>query len=342
MANGSSAWFSMQSTDPVFWLGEPIWLTAVKAGLRVWAGTWPGSSSPLPGWNTAALSQAYNNSQTALERVDILLSKLNAPAGPPQLSTLYLNDVDNAGHGFGPDSDEVEAAIAYVDVALWRMLQGMNASGLLSSTHIVLVADHGMAPLCGCGRVIPAASILPPTAAYSNISALLAAGAELNGPYVGLPCDGCSLAQARALAAAMNASAVANGFGTKFAAFAKADLAPRFGGYGSSSRVWPVVGVVSLGWYASTSASYPTGCGGSHGWDNVYGAMGALGVFAGPRFGPGGGMMASPLQMAGGAGADAAVLNTEVYNIIAEILGVAPAPNNGTAGYAQSLLLPRC
>jgi predicted AlkP superfamily phosphohydrolase/phosphomutase len=49
--NGSRLQFTMSSTDPVFWKGEPIWLTAAKAGLRVWAGTWPGSSAPLPGWN---------------------------------------------------------------------------------------------------------------------------------------------------------------------------------------------------------------------------------------------------------------------------------------------------
>jgi ectonucleotide pyrophosphatase/phosphodiesterase family protein 1/3 len=342
LANGSSAQFTMQSTDPVFWLGEPIWLTARKAGLSVWAGTWPGSSAPLPGWDVSALAAAYNDSQTASQRVDVLLSKLTSPAGPPAFSTLYMNDVDNAGHAFGPDSDEVMSAIATVDAALWKLLQGMNASGLLATTHIALVADHGMAGLCGCGRVVPAASILPNASAYANITALLASGAELNGPYVGLPCPNCSSAQARALASAMNASAVANGFGSHFAAFFKDDLPARFGGYGQSGRVWPVVGSFSLGWVASTSTPYQSGCGGSHGWDNAYGAMGALGVFVGPRFGPGGVGLLTPAQVAGGPGADTALSSVEVYNVMVDILGIQPAANNGTAGYAQRLLLPRC
>ena len=243
--------------------------------------------------------------------MELLLAHLASPAGPPAFSTLYLNDVDNAGHATGPDSAEVEQAVSAVDVALWRLLQGLNASRLLSSTHIALVSDHGMAPLSAC-RVIPMATLLP----SSNLTALLAAGAALNGPYVGIPCDGCSAAEARALAVSMNQAAAAAGLDSRITLYYKEDLQARLGGFGASPRVWPVVGTVALGWSA-TSSSLPSyqACGGTHGWDPRYGAMGALGVFVGPRFGAGGRAMASPAQLLlnGSAGA---VPNTEVYALL--------------------------
>ena len=358
LRNASGAFpFNMQNKDPNMWLGEPIWLTAQKAGLKARTTGWPGSEVALQSWNPQQTAAPFNYSQSPSERVDAVLALLRAPSGAPALTTLYLNDVDDWGHATGPDSDAVESAIATVDTALWRLLQGMNASGLLAGSHIVVTSDHGMAPTCGCGRTIPATSILP--ASMSNVStvqALLAYGAELNGPFVGMPCDGCTLAQARALAAAMNAAAAAAGYGSVFTAAAKQDLPARFAGYGVSSRVWPVMGLPAPGYVVATppangSPPSPPSCAGTHGWDVRYAAMHATLLAAGPRFAAGAilpppsaalgvGQTGSAVLAAGGGGM--AVPNTEVYGILAELLGAPPAPNNGTPGYPRQVLLPRC
>ena len=280
---------------------------------------------------------------------------------PPTFQTLYFDDVDHAGHGFGPDSSEVEAAIASVDAALWRLFQGLNASRLLDSMHIILVSDHGMAPTCGCGRLIPVSAILPPGMANNDtaIAGIKAIGGWLDGVSVGIPCDGCSLAQIRALAASMNAAAAASGFANRFTAYANRDLPARANGYGNSSRVPPVIGLVDIG-YAVTSRNYSSAsCAGTHGWDNKYAAMHATLIAAGPRFVPGAilpspsvaassgsGVVASTQGGAAGViasgGSNMIVPNVEVYGIIAELLGVPPAPNNGTAGYPRQVLRPRC
>ena len=353
--------FNMQTKDPNFWLGEPIWVTAQKAGLQARTTGWPGSEVALQSWNPLQTAAPFNYSQSPAERVDAVLALLRSPSGPPALSTLYLNDADDAGHATGPDSDAVEAAIATLDAALWRLLQGMNASGLLAGTHVMVTSDHGMASTCGCGRTIPAAVILPASMVNktSSVQALLAAGAELNGPFVGMPCDGCTLAQARSLAGAMNAAAAAAGYGSVFTASAKQDLPARFTGYGASSRVWPVMGLPAPGYVVSTDGLSPPSCAGTHGWDVRYAAMHATLLAAGPRFVPGAILpppKVAPVAGAGQTGSTAggsagvlaaggagmAVPNTEVYGIIAELLGAPPAPNNGTPGYPRQVLLPRC
>ena len=48
----------------------------------------------------------------------------------PGFVTLYFDQVDHAGHDFGPSSAEVRAAQAEVDAALARLLAGLDARGL--------------------------------------------------------------------------------------------------------------------------------------------------------------------------------------------------------------------
>lgn len=325
---------------------------------------WPGSETALvrggSRWDPEQTAAAFDGRKTPTERVDAVLGYYNS-GKPPTFQTLYFDDVDHAGHGFGPDSSEVEAAIASVDAALWRLFQGLNASRLLDSMHIILVSDHGMAPTCGCGRLIPVSAILPPGMANNDtaIAGIKAIGGWLDGVSVGIPCDGCSLAQIRALAASMNAAAAASGFAKRFTAYANRDLPARANGYGNSSRVPPVIGLVDIG-YAVTSRNYSSAsCAGTHGWDNKYAAMHATLIAAGPRFVPGAilpspsvaassgsGVVASTQGGAAGViasgGSNMIVPNVEVYGIIAELLGVPPAPNNGTAGYPRQVLRPRC
>ena len=339
--------FNMQNKDPNFWMGEPIWLTAQKAGLVARTTGWPGSEVALHGWNPSKTAATFNYSQSGFERVDAVLALLRSSSGPPAFTSLYLNDVDDWGHAAGPDSDAVETAIATVDASLWRLLQGMNASNLLSSTHIIVTSDHGMAQTCGCGRTIPLTAVLPSTMAgnASAVAAIVAAGAA-DGPFIGIPCDGCSLQQARALATAMNAAASGAGYGPVFTASAKQDLPARFTGYGASSRVWPVIGLPAPGYVVASppppGSTAQQGCAGTHGWDTRYSAMHATLLGMGPRFAAGA-LLAPPAgAAAAGVAAGWAVPNVEVYGIMAEILGITPAPNNGTAGYAARVLLPRC
>ena len=64
----------------------------------------------------------------------------------PSFVSLYFEEVDTAGHDFGPDSPELATAAAHLDEALGRLVEGVHRLGLDDRTSIVIVSDHGMTP----------------------------------------------------------------------------------------------------------------------------------------------------------------------------------------------------
>jgi len=77
----------------------------------------------------------------------VLLSWLDLPqAERPRFFTLYFDLVDTAGHRFGPDALETDAAIAETDAAIARLVTGLERRGYRGRVNLVIAADHGMAP----------------------------------------------------------------------------------------------------------------------------------------------------------------------------------------------------
>jgi predicted AlkP superfamily pyrophosphatase or phosphodiesterase len=60
---------------------------------------------------------------------------------------LYIGALDHTAHDFGPDSPETNATLAEVDAAIGRLLHGLSAQALRDRVNIVVVSDHGMAPV---------------------------------------------------------------------------------------------------------------------------------------------------------------------------------------------------
>ena len=132
----------LDNKDPDWWLAEPIWTTAIKQNLICGTLFWPGSEHVHDGilphhWLT------YNNSMDINEKVDILLTwtRLNPR---PDFLTVYIPDVDHAGHEFGPDSEMVDNSLRNVDNGIAKLLGGLEKQGLNELTNLVIVSDHGM------------------------------------------------------------------------------------------------------------------------------------------------------------------------------------------------------
>ena len=53
---------------------------------------------------------------------------------------MYFSDVDSAGHNYGPDSPQVNTAIAKVDSELGMLLQGLAA--LPFEVNLIITSDH--------------------------------------------------------------------------------------------------------------------------------------------------------------------------------------------------------
>ena len=67
----------------------------------------------------------YDQNVTNVQRVNRLLDWLRRPASiRPAFATIYFDTVDTIGHRFGPDSAEVNAALAEVDARIGELVDG--------------------------------------------------------------------------------------------------------------------------------------------------------------------------------------------------------------------------
>ncbi len=127
--------------DPRWWGGEPIWTTAIRQGQKSASMFWPGSEAVHPTY-----WKPYDDAFPNAERVKQVLDWMALPdAERPSLITLYFSDVDSAAHRAGPESDDALAAAARLDDLVGRLVSGLEQSGALARTTIVVVSDHGLA-----------------------------------------------------------------------------------------------------------------------------------------------------------------------------------------------------
>src|SRR4029079_4732861 len=62
----------------------------------------------------------------------------------PHLVMLYLTDVDDTTHKRGPDSPGTAVAVASIDRALTRLVDGLTRLPIADSVNVVVLSDHGM------------------------------------------------------------------------------------------------------------------------------------------------------------------------------------------------------
>ena len=282
------------SHDPFWWdQAEPLWVTAERAGLRTATMFWPGSDLPVRGVRPRDWKM-YDKAFLADARVDQVLAWLDRPAARrPRFVTLYFDEVDTWGHNAGPDSEELNAALARTDASVGRLLEGLKARGLFAATNLIVVADHGMAPISQ-DRVSYLEDLLP-ASAYQFVGM---------GPVASLrAAPGHEDEVAKALLSPHD----------HFTCWRKAELPARFH-YGENPRVQPIICLAQTGWVISTDRAFRVGKG-AHGFDPDDPLMAALFVARGPAFRRG--VVLAPFD------------NVDVYPLLARLVGVTPRPNDG-------------
>jgi predicted AlkP superfamily pyrophosphatase or phosphodiesterase len=296
--------------DPMWWGGEPIWVTAQKGGLNAAAMFWPGSEAPIGGM-LPRYWKPYDASFPPAERVDQVLQWLDLPAAErPALINLYFSDVDSAGHDFGPDSPEVQESIRAVDGYLARLIRGLIARNMMSTVNLVVLSDHGMAAVDD-ERVV----VLDDYVAAADVDVV-----DIN-PTLGLfPRGGKDAAIYGALEGAHPRLRVFHSHET-----------PAQWHYRDHPRIPPIVGVADEGWQVLRRATVNEiragrirGERGNHGYDPALMSMRGIFIAAGPAFRAGASVPAFE--------------NVHIYNALAAALGVPAGNNDGNKEIAQSLL----
>lgn len=301
-------------TNARWWLGEPVWVTAEKQGVKTGTYFYPGSEAAIQGVRPA-LWQPYDGKISNEQRVQSVLGWLDLPVQQrPKFLTLYFSAVDDAGHAHGPDSTEVAKAIAQVDSALALLVQGLKQRDLYGKINIMLVSDHGMA------RVEEQQVIVLDELFEYKRAALTLWTAEIVSIF---PKSGELEFIYQQLKTRLPKQAKV---------YKKAELPARWN-YQGSKRIAPLVVVPDTGWRLMQRAKYQqwlespdkSSVTGSHGYDNNSAEMQAIFVGQGPAF-----VKGTEIS---------AFANIELYNLMCRILGIKPAANDGNPQWPDSMQL---
>jgi predicted AlkP superfamily pyrophosphatase or phosphodiesterase len=299
--------------DERWWDGAtPLWISVQRQGDHSAAMFWPGSATPIHGARPDYW-YPFDPNVTPDERSRQVLEWLDLPtARRPRLVTLYFEAVDTAGHRYGPGTAQVDTAIHQVDSAIGLLVLGLKERHRYDTTNIVVVSDHGMAP------IPPGHEIYLDD--YTDIEALrVVTSMEVAGlePQEGVPATRVAEAVAKLLAPHPHMQC-----------WNKQDIPSRFH-YGTNARIPQIVCLAQTGWLIlpSRNAVGPNGVPlGAHGYDNEDPLMRALFVAEGPSFSSG---VVAP-----------AFPNVDVYPLLAHILEVPPEPNDGDYARVCEMLKP--
>lgn len=84
----------------------------------------------------------YPNTAAVDRTVDAYL-RIGLDELKPDAAFLWLTDPDHTAHAMNMGSEETTAALAGVDAAVGRLLEGLAERGLSESTNIIISSDHG-------------------------------------------------------------------------------------------------------------------------------------------------------------------------------------------------------
>lgn len=298
-----------RTTDAPHWWsgGVPLWVSVERQGKHAATMFWPGSDVAIDGVRPEHWLP-FDGKMTPDARVDQALAWLDLPAGQrPDFLTLYFEQVDHAGHGYGPDSKQVDIELRKIDAALGQLIAGLKERGIYDNANIVVVSDHGMTATSEDRLVV-----LDKLVDMHDLQVINA------GVVAGLaPKPGREAEVDRALLTPHDHMRCWN----------KAKMPARLH-YGTNARIPPIVCVADDGWLIETQdyLDRPNHhiSNGEHGYDNDDPNMRALFVAHGPAFKRG--YVIPEFD------------NVDVYPLLTHILRIKPAPNDGSIGPVAAAL----
>ncbi|XP_033991375.1 ectonucleotide pyrophosphatase/phosphodiesterase family member 1 [Trematomus bernacchii] len=310
------AFFSLKTDEklnPKWYQGEPVWITAMRQKLKAGTFFWPGSDVQING-TYPNLYKSYDKSITFEQRVSTLFEWLSLPEGDrPDFYTLYLEEPDSAGHRYGPGSSEVVQALKNVDRIVGLMMDGLTQKNLHHCANIIIVSDHGMEE-ASCDKAFYVSNYQDNTEDFSVIQGPAARirPTRLPEDYLIFDYEGVM----------KNLSCRTDD--QPMRPFLKENLPKRMH-FAKNDRIERGHLYMEQGWQAALNRKELKYCtGGFHGSDNIFTNMQAIFIGYGPGFKEN--TVVPPFE------------NIELYNLMCDLLGIRPSPNNGTHGSLNHLL----
>lgn len=286
--------------DAHYYGGEPIWLTAQRQGLRTAVFYWPGSDVAVQGKYP---DKYFNYDQeprlTFGQRIDGILKQLRRPeAKRPQLIMAYFEQPDHNGHVYGPQAKQTRIAVMEIDKLISNLYERIQKLPISDKVNFIVVSDHGMT-LTMPEKHINARQYLKKEWYYDI---------EGDAPANVYAREGCADSICQALQ------------GVDHTRVWHRTEVPYYLHYGTNENVGDVVIDTELGWlFSDKKAEY----GGTHGYDPSYNDMHALFRAVGPAF--------KHISLPH-------FPNVDVYPLLCHLLGIEPAPNDGSLNIVKRML----
>ncbi|KAI9317906.1 alkaline-phosphatase-like protein [Dichotomocladium elegans] len=312
------------SSQNRWWSGEPIWATSNRQGRKSGVIMWPGS--PVASTAPTYLVD-YDRQVSAQQKMDIALNWLDLPLEErPQVISIYIPQVDQKGHGGGPEGGQLNGVLAQMDAAVGYLLQGLEARNIHEHCNIVIVSDHGMAQTHKSRLIFYDDILSKQSMSYlqeREAWPLLSLRPREDAPPHAVQQIYSELASSARLTPEPH-----------FQVYLRDDVPERFH-YRATERIAPIVVIPDVGYSIITRSDFNVSSDkdyrprGIHGYDNMAVEMRAIFMARGPRISHwyDKGTVLAPF------------VNVEVYSFLTRIMNLDPAPNNGThAGRLPPLL----
>ena len=265
------------------------------------------------------------------------------PAGPRMINLYASESPDSEGHRYGPDSPEVTAAIETCDRLVGRLLSQLDERGLRDRVDVIITSDHGMSRVYPENQTIfledfevdlgTVEVIYPNSRGSADVMLMLRPLFEVGSTDTERAQQEYKATKLawRALSGKHpkmsmyhkekiwnNGKGVGNGKGGRI---------PERLHYNDNDRIMPLIAVADTGYLlAGARGGAPSYNKGTHGFDPESREMHPFFLATGPSFLRGAAFEAFP--------------NVDIYPLLCELLGIEPAPNNGSLANVAAMLAP--
>ncbi|XP_077383706.1 autotaxin isoform X4 [Festucalex cinctus] len=278
-----------------WWGGQPIWITALKQGVKASSFFWP-VTIPLE------------------RRILTMLQWLHLPeVERPYVYAMHFEQPDIFGHKMGPMSVELNNPLRLIDRIVGQLMNGLKQMKLHRCVNVIIVGDHGMEE-AHCDQTEFLSNYL------TNVDDIILIPGSLGRIRSRVPNN--PKYNPRAIVANLTCRKPDQ----HFRPYLKQHLPKRLH-YANNRRIEDVHLLVDRKWHIARRApEVKRHCGffGDHGYDNKINSMQTIFLGYGPSF-----KFKTKVP---------AFENIELYNVMCDLLGLTPAPNNGTHGSLNHLL----
>lgn len=280
--------------NPNFYGGEPIWVTAEKQGIISASYFWVGSEAPIKGYHPSYWKK-YDKKIPFEDRIDTVIHWLSLPLDKrPRLITWYSHEPDWTAHDYGATAPNTLAMASKMDSLIGIFMDKLSQLPHAKKINVLVVSDHGMADIS--------------SEKYINLSEYVDRD-WFDVVTGGNPVYSLKPKAEKRHEALAKLKAIPN-----LKVWEKDNLPQRYV-YGKNKRINDFVIEADLGYSVGWSFKSEPYFGGTHGYDNELPEMQGIFFAQGPAFGKG---VKHP-----------AFSNTNLYGIIAHILGIVPEPTDG-------------